>query len=75
MRNISKTDNRRAKRMKLWDSGFYSAYMEGTFDARFLQFGLLLSQFPPIHPNFIHFIHTFYPPYRYNAILILYTDV
>ena len=40
MWNISKTDNRRPKRTKIWDSGFYYAYMEGTFDARFLLFGL-----------------------------------
>ena len=38
--NISKTANRRAKRTKIWDSGFYGAYMKGTFDARFLEFGL-----------------------------------
>ncbi len=31
--NISKTADRRAKRMIIWDSGCYSAYMEGTFDA------------------------------------------
>ena len=40
MWNILQTANRRAKRMKLWDSGYYSAYMQGTFDARLLEFGL-----------------------------------
>ncbi len=40
MWNISKTANHRAKRMKIWDSGSYSAYVEGTFIARFLEFGL-----------------------------------
>ena len=40
MWNISKTANRRAKRTKIWDWESYSAYMEGTFDARFLEFGL-----------------------------------
>ena len=40
MLNISKTANRRAKQTKIWDSGSYSAYMEGTFDARFLEFVL-----------------------------------
>ena len=37
---ISKRDNRRAKRTNIWDSGSFSAYMEGTFDVRFLEFGL-----------------------------------
>ncbi len=32
--------NRRAKRTNIWDSVQYSAYMQGTFDARFLEFGL-----------------------------------
>ncbi len=40
MWNISTTANRSAKRTKLWDSRSFSAYMEGTFDARFLEFGL-----------------------------------
>ena len=40
MWNISKTVGRRAQRMKLWDSGYYRAHMEVTFDARFLEFGL-----------------------------------
>ncbi len=31
MLKISKMANHRAKRMKIWDSGSYSAYMEGTF--------------------------------------------
>ncbi len=26
--------------MKIWDAGYYSADMEVTFDARFLEFGL-----------------------------------
>ncbi len=38
--NILKMANRRAKKMKIWDSGSYAAYMEGTVDARFLEFGL-----------------------------------
>ncbi len=40
MWNISKTADRRTKRAKIWDSGYYSAHIEGTFDARFLEFGL-----------------------------------
>ncbi len=40
MWNISKMANRRAKRTKVWNSGYYSVYVEGTFDARFLEFGL-----------------------------------
>ena len=59
----------RAKRTKIWDSGFYSVDMEGTFDARFFclgSFGALCKishftifklcsspNFHPIHPNFI----------------------
>ncbi len=39
MWNISKTANSRAKRTKIWDSGSYSAFMQGTFDAQFLEFG------------------------------------
>ncbi len=38
MWNISKTADRRGKRMKIWDTGSYSAYMLGTFNARFLVF-------------------------------------
>ncbi len=38
--NISKTVDRRAKRTKFWDSGYYSTHMEVTFNARFLEFGL-----------------------------------
>ncbi len=30
MWNISKTGDRRAKRTKIWDSGYYSAHMEVT---------------------------------------------
>ena len=33
MWNISKTANPRAKWTKIWDSGSYSVYVEGTFDA------------------------------------------
>ncbi len=33
MWNISKAANHRAKWNKIWVSGSYSAYMEGTFDA------------------------------------------
>ncbi len=40
MWNISKTANRRAKRTKIWDSGYYSAHTYGTFDAWFLEFDL-----------------------------------
>ncbi len=40
MWNISKTVDRRAKRTQIWDSGYHSAHMWGTFDARFLEFGL-----------------------------------
>ncbi len=38
--NITKTDDRRAKQTKIWDSGYYSTHMEVTFGARFLDFGL-----------------------------------
>ena len=38
--NIFKTANRRANQTKIWDSGFYSAHMLGTFDIRFLEFDL-----------------------------------
>ena len=38
--NISKMAICRAKQMIIWDSGSYSTYMEGTFDARFHEFGL-----------------------------------
>ena len=38
--NISKTADRRAKWTKTWVSGYYSAHSEGTFDPRFLEFGL-----------------------------------
>ncbi len=38
--SISKTADRRAKRTKIWDSGYYNARLEDTFDARFLEFGL-----------------------------------
>ncbi len=40
MWNISKTANRIAKRTQNWDSRYYSAHMEVTFDDRFLEFGL-----------------------------------
>ena len=40
MWNILKTADRRVKRMKIWDSGYYSAHMEVTVDAQFLEFGL-----------------------------------
>ena len=40
MWNISKTAARRAKRTNSWDSGYYSAHIEVTFDGRFLEFGL-----------------------------------
>ncbi len=40
MWNISKTADRRVKRTKIWDLESYSAYMEGTFDAQFVEFGL-----------------------------------
>ena len=40
MWNILKAADRRVKRMKIWDSGYYSAYMQRTFDAQFLEFGL-----------------------------------
>ncbi len=39
MWNISKTPSLRAKRTKIWHSGYYSAYIAGTFDARFLGLG------------------------------------
>ena len=39
MWNISKTVEHSAKRTKLWVSGYYSAHSEGTFDARFPEFG------------------------------------
>ena len=37
---ISKTADRRAKRTIIWESGYHSGDMKGTFDARFLEFGL-----------------------------------
>ncbi len=40
MCNILKTVDRRAQRTKIWDSGYYSAHVEDTFDALFLEFGL-----------------------------------
>ncbi len=40
MWNISKKSNRRAKGTKKWDSMYYISHMEGTVDARFLEFGL-----------------------------------
>ena len=40
MSNMLKTADRRAKWTKIWDSAYYSAYMKGTFDACFLEFGL-----------------------------------
>ncbi len=40
MWNILKRANRRAKQMKIWDLGCYSAHMLGTFDAWFLEFDL-----------------------------------
>ncbi len=40
MWNISKTANRRVKRTKIWDSGYYSAHMKGTFHVQLLEFGL-----------------------------------
>ena len=40
MWNIFKTAHRRAKWTKMWQSGSYSVYIQGTFDARSLQFGL-----------------------------------
>ncbi len=48
MWNISKTGHHRAKRTNIWDSGYYSAHMEGTFDARFIEFGLGHSMHFPI---------------------------
>ena len=68
MWNISKMANRRAKRMKMWDSGSHSACIECTFDARFLELGLgsfgalckisnfqnyFSPNFHPIYPNFV----------------------
>ncbi len=38
MLNISETADRRAKRTKSWDSGYYSAHIYGVFYARFLEF-------------------------------------
>ena len=40
MWNISKTADCRAKRTNIWVSGYYSVYIYGTFDARFLELGL-----------------------------------
>ncbi len=40
MWNISKTADRRAKRTKKCDSGYYGTHMEVTVDALFLEFGL-----------------------------------
>ncbi len=41
MWNILKTVNRRTKQTKVWGSGYYSAHMEVTFDARFLELGVI----------------------------------
>ncbi len=38
--NISKTADCRAKRIQIWDSGYYNAHIADTFDAQFLEFGL-----------------------------------
>ncbi len=50
MCNILKTADRRAKWTKIWDLGYYSARMLGTFDDWFLEFGLgsfgALAKFP-----------------------------
>ena len=40
MWDSSKTSDRTAKLGKIWISGYYSAYSEATFDARFLEYGL-----------------------------------
>ena len=40
MWNISKTDEGRAKWAKILVSGQYSVHSDGTFHARFLEFGL-----------------------------------
>ncbi len=45
MLNILKTVNHRAKMTKIWDSWYYSAYVEGTFDARFLHGGWQMGSF------------------------------
>ena len=37
---ILKTADRRAKRTKIWYSGYYSTHRQGTFDARLVEFGL-----------------------------------
>ncbi len=68
--NISTTADRRAKLTKFWwDSGYFSAHMEVTFDARFMEFGFVsfsalckISNFTILlklcsSPNF-HLIHT-----------------
>ena len=41
MWNISKTTDRGVKRTEIWDSGYYSAHIEDTFDLQ----TLLLSHF------------------------------
>ncbi len=40
MWSILKMGDRRAKRTKIWDSGYYSGHIEITFDAQFFEFGL-----------------------------------
>ncbi len=40
MCNILTTADCRAKRTNIWDSGYYSVYVQDTFDAWFLEFGL-----------------------------------
>ncbi len=40
MSNIWEKADRRGKRRKIWDSGSHTRYMWGTFDTRFLEFGL-----------------------------------
>ncbi len=69
MCNISKAADRRAKRAKIWDSGYSSAHISGTLDARFLEYDVWLFgakfQFynflnsAPL-PIFVRFIQTLY---------------
>ncbi len=40
MWSISKREDRRVKRTKIWDSWYYNTYMDVTFDAWFFEFGL-----------------------------------
>ncbi len=79
MWNILKTADRRVKETKIWDSGYYSAHRQGTFDARFFEFGL--GSFSALYKisNFTNFLklcpspnfHPIHPNFIQGIIIIL----